>query len=126
MSMAKRWTTTEDEQLIKLYPDHTYEELGTILNRTRSSIAKRVTVLELATKKNSWSSEDVNRLKELHGQGLTQKEIADELGHNVRGVAYQLRKQGLSKVTGHRYILQKASLDNAHHLTRNKRVEGVI
>ena len=126
MSMAKRWTTTEDEQLIKLYPDHTYEELGTILNRTRSSIAKRVTVLELATKKNSWSSEDVNRLKELHGQGLTQKEIADELGHNVRGVAYQLQKQGLSKVTGHRYILQKASLDNAHHLTRNKRVEGVI
>ncbi len=126
MNMAKRWTTTEDEQLIKLYPNHTYEEIGTTLNRTRSSIAKRVTILGLPNKKNSWSPKDVNRLKKLHRQGLTQKEIADKLGHNIRGVAYQLRKQGLSKVTGHRYILQKVGLDNAHHLTRNKRVEGVI
>ncbi len=47
MILRTRWSATDILRLIELYPTHTYDELATLLNRTRDAVETKSSDLKL-------------------------------------------------------------------------------
>lgn len=57
-----------------------------------------VTPIERRAKKRPWTSQDDSRLKELHGQDLTAREIGAELDRTKVAVLHRIKRLGLRSV----------------------------
>lgn len=84
---AAKWTEYEDKRLIDLVNgNYTQMEIADLLNRSEHAIQRRLSRLREMRKlpKNKiilrWSDEELNTLLKLEKQGLSDKQIAYELG----------------------------------------------
>lgn len=111
---AAKWTDEEDYRLVSLLKgNYTQTEIGEFLNRSENAIQRRISRLRergiIPMKKIClrWSQTEVQLFKELDSQGLSDKEIAFELGREREHIVdkrrtmrkygnYQGRKQKVS------------------------------
>lgn len=89
--IQRPWSDREDERLIKLKGKHTYQEIGEILNRSRSAITHRCIILGIAQRKFDFSQIG-EEIRVLAAKGYTRKEISEELSieyNKIRNFIYR-------------------------------------
>lgn len=95
----KKWTEEED-RILKMYYKRNYnvEEIAKCMNRSISSIYHRANRVIGAIRKIDihWTDEEVELMLELEGKGLTDKEIAYELGRDFTHIADKRRRMRLN------------------------------
>lgn len=89
--IEKRWSKQEDEMLINTKGKLKYEELGKVLNRSKSAVTHRA--INLGISKNKICFSEIGKsIKKMAAGGYTRKEIAEELSleyAQVRGYIYR-------------------------------------
>lgn len=101
----KKWCVKEDEKLIWLLGQgHSRMEMANVLKRSGNAVQRRISRLRTAGKLPmikpmvKWSEKEIKLFLELEEQGLTDKEIANELGRDsdhIRWKRGNLRRNGL-------------------------------
>jgi hypothetical protein len=104
---ARRWTATEVERLMAVYPRRSVTEVARILGRSRPSVGAKAKALGLGNRK-YWSPEELARVRELYPEHPTEQ-IATELGRTALSVYQAANKMGLRKTEAFRatYGFQK-------------------
>jgi predicted ArsR family transcriptional regulator len=86
--MAKRWTTEEDELLLKLRNEgFSAKEMTVHVDRTYSAIRMRLTTLEAKQVSRKWTDKDKALAWELKEQGNSNKFIARKLDRTPGAIA---------------------------------------
>lgn len=101
----KKWTAEEDSRLIMYVKlGKTYKEIAELLGRTKSSVEHRhwrlVKKRKLTPKKIHilWTEEEKELVRELERQGLSDKEIAYEIGREPEHLGYIRQAEGRRKL----------------------------
>lgn len=95
----KKWEKADEKRLINLYnAGFSFEEMAEKLQRTEKAIRRKVSRLkenhEIGKKKINirWKDNEINMMLELEKQGLTDKEIAYELGREREHIVDKRRR----------------------------------
>lgn len=106
------WTPEEEEYLKTHYPTTPACKIAETLNRGVDAVISKANKsgLKGVDYKPPWTDEDTTNLLSLYHEGLSRKEIAQRMGRSVSTVQNRLRGEGLTVLTGHKYILFKAGL----------------
>ena len=94
-NMDRKWNKEQDK-ILKMYWDvgKTPEEIGTILNRSSTSIKRRAHRINLNSRKIQirWKPVEVEILIDMKIKGFTDEEIAIELGRSYGSVSWKRKK----------------------------------
>lgn len=101
MQKCRRWTDDEINILKKNYMEYTYEELASILNRSRVAVEEQIYKLNLP-KKNFWSFEQEDFLRENYGK-MTLEELSMALGKQIKTIDRKRKSLGLAPQVSRRW-----------------------
>lgn len=97
---GRGWTSEEDEQLQRLAAQGNLSarEIGARLRRTQRAVFRRADVLGiLLDQRRDWTPAEERRLLELHEQGYTPLEIAEQLDRSRSAVYNKLTQHGIHR-----------------------------
>lgn len=101
----KRWTAEEDNQLIKLLnAGYSKAQIAEVLERSETAVDRRIARLKVAGKipyekiDVPWTEKELEMLIELERKGLSDKEIAYELGREVNHIRDKRSRLGRKKL----------------------------
>jgi len=94
------WTEEEDKLVEKLYQtDLSHETIGKRIGRTKQAVQKRRERLGWAPirlEAAAWTKKQEATLRKLNKQGLSHKEVGEEIGRTVNSVQRRITKLGLT------------------------------
>lgn len=114
-NMGKLWTDKEIEFLENNYNDFSNKELSKKMDRSSSSIEKKLKRLGLKKSSRSlsmkWSDEDIKFLKDNYSN-MTNKELSEKLKRSPKTILNRASKMGLYKSKSHISKVSKERITN--------------
>lgn len=96
----KYWTPERNAKLVEMYDQGVaVKDIAAYFNRDKSVICARASFLGIKRQKDTWTDERVKLLKKLWSEGLSGREIADQLGGGIsrNAVIGKINRLKLSK-----------------------------
>jgi hypothetical protein len=95
----RQWSEEETDYLIQHYKNTPARQISNILGKCEDSIRRKAKSLHITkTKKNRWTVNEMEVLRQLWQQGYTSTQIAERIGKTISSTEGQLRRQKLNFV----------------------------
>ena len=124
---GRKWTTKDDNYLIKNYKKLTIKKLAFVLNRTETAVRRHATSLGIIEKQiqRKWTKEEEEFLNNNY-MCMSYKELAEALGRGYYSITRKLERMRLIRTEPHVQVDPKCYSSKPDYLREVMKVASYI